>query len=70
MRVPLGRLVATPAALAFLRQHGMEVFTLVQRHQQGDWGDLDPSDARANDDAMRHGNRLLSSYRLGEDKSG
>ena len=68
MRVPLGRLVATPAALALLRKHGMDVFVPVQRHQTGDWGDVDKSDAQANEDAMRHGNRLLSVYKLGDEK--
>lgn len=46
----------------------MDVFVLVQRHQQGDWGDLDPVDVQSNEDAMRHGLRVLSSYKLGSEK--
>jgi hypothetical protein len=33
------------------------------RHRHGDWGDLDPEDRRANERALRLGDRLLSSYR-------
>ena len=37
----LGRVVATPAALALLEKHGVASVTLLnRRHQSGDWGDL------------------------------
>ena len=34
------------------------------RHAAGDWGDLSPADRRANREALKHGDRLLSSYNL------
>ena len=30
----------------------------------GDWGDLDPFDQQQNEQAVTHGGRLLSAYRL------
>lgn len=58
--VPLGQLVITPAATAVLAQP--DVVTALRRHASGDWGEVDDHDRRANDDAMRHGTRLLSAY--------
>lgn len=34
----------------------------VNRHIAGDWGDLDPDDATANNHALRDGERILSAY--------
>lgn len=60
--VVLGRLVATPAALDLLASAGVLPLTLLERHQRGDWGDLCADDARQNDEALKLGDRLLSSY--------
>lgn len=60
----IGRLVATPAALGALDDEGCDAIAFVRRHQQGDWGDLDASDKKANDDALKYGNRILSAYVL------
>lgn len=59
---PLGQLTATPAALALAAEHGLDLGHLVYRHQHGDWGDVDRSDAKANDYARDHEERILSSY--------
>ena len=59
---PLGRVVATPAALALLEKHGVASVTLLNRHQCGDWGDLTRHDRVANDEALVNGSRLLSAY--------
>lgn len=40
---------------------------LLERHRTGDWGNLDAEDAAANDAAVKHGGRLLSSYKVGEE---
>ena len=32
------------------------------RHLRGDWGDVGKADWQSNDDALKHGLRLLSSY--------
>ena len=34
----------------------------IQRHQAGDWGDVDSHDRQANDRALIEGTRLLSVY--------
>ena len=60
----LGRVVATPAALALLEKHGVASVTLLNRHQCGDWGDLTRHDRVANDAALVNGSRLLSAYAI------
>ncbi len=59
----LGRPVATPGALQALREAGQTPLVFLARHVVGDWGDLGPDDLQANEDALRHGSRLLSAYR-------
>jgi len=61
----LGRTVATPGALgALLEETHVGVWGFLQRHLTGDWGDLDREAAAANDNAVRHGLRILSAYHL------
>jgi len=67
-RFTLGRTVATPGALAALEQAGVSPATLLARHHGGDWGDLCPEDAAANDQALEEGSRLFSSYKVGDGK--
>ena len=35
----------------------------LEKHLTGDWGEVDASDWRANDEALVNGERLLSAYR-------
>lgn len=63
-RFPLGRVVATPGALAALEHVGHIPLDYVRRHAMGDWGDLDAHDVLVNEHALVHGGRLLSSYIL------
>lgn len=65
IKFPLGQVVGTPAALAHLSLHGIDPIVLVQRHQSGDFGNLDAGDIYANMEAIRLGNRLLSVYDIG-----
>lgn len=61
---PLGRKLATPAALrAFARNAITPAFVLAQ-HERGKWGDLSPDDKHANDVALADGSRILSAYEL------
>ncbi len=60
----LGRIVATPGAIELLGAAGTDPTELLRRHHGGDWGEVDAHDRRANDAALRHGTRLLSSYTL------
>ena len=39
-----------------------QVIASLKRHSNGDWGDLDAQDKKANDDALIHGERILSAY--------
>jgi hypothetical protein len=59
----LGQTVATPGALEALGQAGQLLFHFLARHARGDWGELCPADKRANDRALREGDRLLSAYK-------
>jgi hypothetical protein len=61
----LGQIVATPGALEALRKAGQSAAHFVQRHAQGDWGDLCDEDREANNRALQDGSRLLSAYRTG-----
>ncbi len=57
----LGRVVATSNAMSTL-SHEDTIAALFDRHRLGDWGDLCPDDLRANDRALKTGERLLSAY--------
>ncbi len=65
---PLGQIVATPGALELLDHAAVNAAELLQRHQSGDWGNVPPDDAEENDHAVVNGNRILSSYTVGEDR--
>ena len=58
--VPLGQLVITAAAEATLCKE--DVHRSLRRHLVGDWGDVCEFDKAANDQALKHGDRLLSAY--------
>jgi hypothetical protein len=59
----LGQIVATPAALRVVREAGQTPEFFLDKHIQGDWGEVDDDDKRANDEALVDGSRLLSAYR-------
>ncbi len=61
----LGRLVATPGALALLADAGENPAALLDRHQSGDWGEIPPEDAKENELSVREGFRVVSSYPVG-----
>lgn len=56
----LGRIVATPNALSQLTHE--DILKGIQRHQAGDWGELDDHDRRENEFSLEHGFRLVSVY--------
>lgn len=58
----LGRLLATPGALSALEQSGQSPTEFLNRHANGDWGDVCPEDAAFNDASLVDGSRLLSAY--------
>ncbi|VTT96342.1 Plasmid related protein OS=Planctomyces brasiliensis (strain ATCC 49424 / DSM 5305 / JCM 21570 / NBRC 103401 / IFAM 1448) GN=Plabr_0950 PE=4 SV=1 [Gemmataceae bacterium] len=61
---PLGQLAATPAALAALAATGQTPTEFLRRHQCGEYGVVNDEDKRANDDAVRCGERVFSAYLL------
>jgi hypothetical protein len=62
----LGQTVATLGALELLERHGVTYWHLLDRHSTGDWGDdLPAEDVKANEDAVKYGDRLLSAYTVG-----
>lgn len=65
---PLGYLVATPGALDLLDRMAVNASELLQRHQRGDWGDVPPEDAAENELSIVNGNRILSSYTVGDER--
>ncbi len=65
---PLGQVVATPRAIAVLEENQESPVTLLRRHAACDWGDVCEKDGELNDEALDTGGRLLSSYRVGNDK--
>jgi hypothetical protein len=64
INIPLGQTVIT--GNASLRLTTEEVLTALRRHASGDWGDLCPEDALANDEALHQAGRLLSAYGHGD----
>ena len=62
-KFPLGHIVATPAALKAIEDAGQTPDFFLDRHVQGDWGEVDVGDSRANDEALTSGDRILSAYR-------
>jgi hypothetical protein len=61
-RFPLGRVVATPAALALLEAHGVSPWVLVRRHQHLEPGELGQADQEANEIDLATGGRIFSKY--------
>ena len=56
-----GNIVATPGALE-LAEQGINLLALLQRHLNGDWGDLCPEDKAENDFSLQQ--RLPPALRL------
>lgn len=58
----LGQCVGTPGALQALDEAGQSPSVFLDRHIRGDWGDVCPDDAEANDQALKDGSRIFSVY--------
>ena len=64
----LGKLVATPGAMALLDRAQSSGLDHVLRHVTGDFGDLCAEDIETNREAIRLGSRVLSSYEVDGEK--
>ena len=62
-KFPLGHIVATPGALKAIQDAGQTPDFVLDKHVQGDWGEVCSEDKRLNDEALVNGERLLSAYR-------
>ncbi|CAH1536769.1 Type I restriction endonuclease subunit M [Vibrio owensii] len=61
----LGDIVYTQGVASMLENNlGMNLMIYLQRHQNGDWGNICVEDKIINDEATRAGERVLSSYQL------
>lgn len=54
-RHPLGRIVATPAALHLLIRGEVSPAELLSRHVKGDWGEVGESGRKANEETIESG---------------
>ncbi len=59
----LGRTLATPGALTALEESGQSPVFFLEKHNSGDWGEVNDEDKRLNDQALIDGSRLLSAYK-------
>lgn len=66
LEINRGRVVLTIGVDTAMDQCGFAMANFfdasLKRHTAGDWGDLDPGDAAANDHAVLLGERVLSAY--------
>jgi hypothetical protein len=61
-KFPLGYLAATPGAVEAMQDSEQLPIDFLSRHARGDWGDVCEEDWDANEMALEHGYRLISSY--------
>ncbi len=64
LRVSRWAMCITPLAQQVMERYQVNPVQLIGRHVVGDWGDVCPEDAQANEDALEFGSRILSSYVL------
>src|SRR5712671_3047649 len=62
MLFPLGRIVATPGALRALEKAEQQPAEFLDRHVNGDWGEVPEEDKRENESSVQQGFRILSAY--------
>jgi len=67
-KFPLGQCAATPGALKALEEAHQEPVFFINRHVQGDFGDMPAGDNVLNARALIDGTRIMSAYHtlLGE----
>lgn len=56
----LGKLYVTKNALSTLKT--IDMIGALSRFSRGDWGDVDKEDWEANEQALKHGGRLMGVY--------
>ena len=66
MAFETGAFYITAGVDTLVKDNRVELLQLLARHMNGDWGDVCEEDKQSNNQALIHGGRLLSSYKLGE----
>lgn len=64
MLFSLGKIVMTRGVADLVADGKIDVLSLISRHATGDWGDICPNDQNLNIEAVKFGNRILSSYQM------
>ena len=64
IRFQLGQVVATPGALEALEEAQVGASEYLNRHQSGDFGEVDDEDRAENEASLTQGYRVLSAYTL------
>jgi hypothetical protein len=59
---------ATTTLANYCEKKGFSMLPYLVRHANGDWGDVCKEDWRSNDEALKNGLRLLSEYKLPDDR--
>jgi len=62
----LGQIVATPGILELLESSGKAPNEFIAKHVSGDWIGLCEEDRQANNEALKDGSRIFSSYDLND----
>ncbi|HZW13540.1 MAG TPA: hypothetical protein VFF81_10160 [Noviherbaspirillum sp.] len=66
MKFKLGQTVITVACKAHMDHLDADPLYFLSRHANGDWGEVNADDKRANEEALRHSMRILSRYQLSD----
>ena len=62
IRFPLGQVVATPGALSALEKAEQLPAEFLDRHVNGDWGEVPDADKEENERSVEQGLRIRSAY--------
>lgn len=60
----LGMVLATPGAIRLMLLNNIPPQDLLKRHVTGDWSEMDAEDQTTNHEAIKHGARIFSAYRV------
>ena len=64
MLFELGEVVGTPAAIELLEANGRTPIEFLDRHVEGDWGEVCHEDDIDNFRSLKEGTRILSVYQV------
>jgi hypothetical protein len=65
-KFPLGKVVTTRGVHALITSGEFNPVPYMRRHHRCDWGDMSANDIKTNNRALRHGDRLMSVYKVND----